>query len=187
MALKEYCTNCDKRNTCTEPCEEIEEQVGPDFKEKTSIISEYTGKIDSKRKIDLGVAARSTADSDLDRNFDKSPGFDPPGLVLERNTRNRISEFTRRCHHKEKNFNKHLFNAFLRCNTEKQIALKAGKHKQVIQRYLARICKCILKWISREFKLSEQQNINLQNFILTPLEFKKKFIFQRGLAKKSND
>lgn len=191
MALQDICTNCKKNGDCEVPCKKIEEILTadtPQKKPKIEILSdqkiiykngvEQTIDIDNCRNIDPAIAVKKGLESDLDRNFDKGPSFEPTGLVMDDKTRANLSEYTRRCHHKEKKFKKYLFNAFLRCNTIKKIASEAGKKEQVIQKYLARICKCIVDWIIRRYEESNQEKIDLPSLVLTPLKFKNKFIVQ---------
>ncbi len=194
MALNDGCTTCKKRKSCTVECKKIEKILTADSPKKKPEINflgnspiEYKDdkeleiNLDGFRKIDTAIGIRSITDSDLDRNFDTGPNFEPPGLVLNTKLRDTISEYTKRCQHKEKNFQKNLFDSFLRCNPEKKLVMMTGKREQVIQKYLARICKCIVEWLVRRSDEDLKSKIDLANFHITPLQFKKKFIIQRGL------
>jgi hypothetical protein len=167
------CENCKKHGNCTSLCAEIEALLEPPPSKSVSTTNTEKGTIDSVRKIDRGRSFSDATDNKID--WDVGPEYSPQGLSMDQKDYENFKEYVKWCDNKSRRKKAYLFFAFIRCDKEYIIAERANVTPQNIQKYLMRIIKCVIEKTNYKNSIAKKDVDNLR---LTPVQFKKKYIYQ---------
>ena len=186
--IKKHCETCEKKGDCKKLCEEIEALIEKEIKPMRwgtysyDVIytnekgEERTGP-DLFRKIDPGKQFAADADNDLNIEWDTLSPDDATKEILDPKMYDKIRELANICDKKNRStkIKTGMFFAFLRCDSVKMIAERAGCTEENIRKYLVRMFDCIVKRLYKKTGFRDEAG----EAVLTPKGYKEKWLYER--------